>query len=742
MQLRSESDARTAQMGAQNLERRSGTFDSISQVSRRPTFLLLPVLVAAFLVVAGFSTPGTQEVQGNANPSPPKTAGTKTFPRGPQTREFYAATNGTSSGDGSITNPWNLQTALDQPSTVHAGDIIWVRGGTYTGNYMSWLQGTATAPILVRAYPGERAMIDRASVLNGGYGPLTVMGEYVWFWGLEVTNSDPTRVMGETDTRLNGLNARAAHIKFINMIVHDNTCGVGFWMEASDSELYGSLIYNNGYQGPNWGMGHGVYVMNDTGSKLIADNIIFNQFGYGIHGYGESGQYHHNITMDGNTVFNAGALANDPDNGNNILVGGTTNPASGIVVSNNYTYFPASPSRQYWSVALGYSNDFVDQDIAVQDNYFIGSGPVNSFKEWQNMTVTGNTFYSHGSNKLIQLDSRGVGTSGYQWNNNTYYGGSSSSPFRYSGSSLSFSNWRSNTGLDSSSQYNSGRPTGTHVFVQPNDYETGRANITVYNWDNLSTVNVNVGSILSPGERFEVRNAQNYFAGPVLEGVYDGNSIRLPMTGLSVAAPYGWSAAPATGPGFNVFVLLGNTECNSNFYDVPPSEYYAVAVRYLYCHGIIAGYSDGSFRPNSLTTRGQLAKMVVLAEGWTISTPSTPTFRDVPASSAFYDYVETAYGRGVISGYTCGSNCLEFRPGTNITRAQLCKILVQAEGWTTNTQGGPHFSDVPYSDPFYDYVETAVNQSVITGYSDGTFRPGNSATRGQICKILYNALTR
>jgi len=133
-------------------------------------------------------------------------------------------------------------------------------------------------------------MIDRATVVNGGYGPLTVMGEYVWFWGLEITNSDPTRVLGDNDTRLNGLNARAAHIKFINMIVHDNTCGVGFWMEASDSELYGSLIYNNGYQGPNWGMGHGVYVMNDTGSKLIADNIIFDRFGYGIHAYGETGQ--------------------------------------------------------------------------------------------------------------------------------------------------------------------------------------------------------------------------------------------------------------------------------------------------------------------------------------------------------------------------------------------------------------------------------------------------------------------
>ena len=41
---------------------------------------------------------------------------------------------------------------------------------------------------------------------------------------------------------------------------------------------------------------------------------------------------------------------------------------------------------------------------------------------------------------------------------------------------------------------------------------------------------------------------------------------------------------------------------------------------------------------------------------------------------------------------------------------------------------------------FYDYIETAYHHGIISGYADGTFRPGNSATRGQICKIVYDAL--
>jgi hypothetical protein len=39
-------------------------------------------------------------------------------------------------------------------------------------------------------------------------------------------------------------------------------------------------------------------------------------------------------------------------------------------------------------------------------------------------------------------------------------------------------------------------------------------------------------------------------------------------------------------------------------------------------------------------------------------------------------------------------------------------------------------------------VETAFNHAVISGYADATFRPGNNATRGQICKIVYNAITQ
>jgi hypothetical protein len=114
------------------------------------------------------------------------------------------------------------------------------------------------------------------------------------------------------------------------------------------------------------------------------------------------------------------------------------------------------------------------------------------------------------------------------------------------------------------------------------------------------------------------------------------------------------------------------------FTDVHATDYFYTAVRYLSCHGAISGYADNSFRPYNLSTRGQVCKIVVLAEGWTIYTPPTPTFRDVPTTHTFYPYIETAYSHGIISGYGCGPNCLEFRPGNNATRGQLSKIVYQA----------------------------------------------------------------
>jgi hypothetical protein len=73
-------------------------------------------------------------------------------------REWYAAPSAIS-GNGSITNPWNLFLAL-KTNAIQPGDTLNLRGGTYTGpGFTSTLNGTNNNQITVRSYPGEWAIL-------------------------------------------------------------------------------------------------------------------------------------------------------------------------------------------------------------------------------------------------------------------------------------------------------------------------------------------------------------------------------------------------------------------------------------------------------------------------------------------------------------------------------------------------------------------------------------------------------
>jgi len=81
----------------------------------------------------------------------------------------------------------------------------------------------------------------------------------------------------------------------------------------------------------------------------------------------------------------------------------------------------------------------------------------------------------------------------------------------------------------------------------------------VYNWDLADTVEADLDGVLTVGAGYEIRNAQNYFTGPVVSGIYDGAPVQLPMSGVEPAQPIGSEGAIApsefTGKEFNVFIV-------------------------------------------------------------------------------------------------------------------------------------------------------------------------------------------
>ncbi|MEO8082926.1 MAG: hypothetical protein ABI780_03830, partial [Ardenticatenales bacterium] len=433
----------------------------------------------------------------------------------------YVSPAASGAGDGSIDAPWTLQQALGQPAALKAGDVVWLRGGTYTGlfaadpslgriSFSCGTHGTADAPIVFRAYRDERATIDGA----GNEIALFVQNcSFTWFWGLEVMSSAPVRTPSRSF-----IYVTAPNVRFINMILHDLADGIDLWTAATDAELYGSIIYHNGWDQPDGGHGHGIYTQNKMPSvKKIEDNIFFGQYGYNVKVW-STNQYIDNYDLEGNIAFNGGSLSENASRKFNFFVVGNNPkaPARNVVVRRNYTYAGRTTTTPACN-AFGPNYGVVD--MRLEDNYLLGQFRVGG--PYTNTTVTGNTIL--GGTVLPFITGPGFAMADYPDN-----------------------------------VYAQDVPTdGLDYFVQPNRYEPGRANIAIYNWGGADSVDIRVTDLgLAPGDRYALINAMDYFNDIITRTYSGGDTISVPMTGHTFAQAIGSTKEPVSQfPLFGAFVI-------------------------------------------------------------------------------------------------------------------------------------------------------------------------------------------
>lgn len=429
--------------------------------------------------------------------------------------DFYVSPTGQSSGNGSQSSPWSLTAALAHPSSVRPGDTIWLRAGTYRGAFESRLRGTSAAPIVVRAYRGERATIDGAPSQNAA---LTLRGEYTHYWGFEVTNTSPGRITNVSDYgfRPYGVTVVGPNIKLINLVIHDVSSAIGLWDTAVNAEAYGCIIYNNGYTDATRGHGQGIYAQNSTGTKRIIDNVIFNQFDSAMHIYGSSQAPINNFIYEGNIIFGNGSLTTRP-NGRGFLIGG------GLVANNHvlrdnllYNTFNYSASNNM-NIAYGRGSS----NVTLQNNYSAGYAGINYEQNVSGLTATGNTFIGFAStNARAQISA-------------------------------------------STNTFLSGPPSTGRVFVRPNQYDSSKAFVVIYNWANQTSVPVNLSDFLAVGESYQIRKVENYHGSPVASGVFSSANVSFPMNNRDIASAVGTvPRQPVSSfPTFGVFevVKVGST---------------------------------------------------------------------------------------------------------------------------------------------------------------------------------------
>lgn len=166
-----------------------------------------------------------------------------------------------------------------------------------------------------------------------------------------------------------------------------------------------------------------------------------------------------------------------------------------------------------------------------------------------------------------------------------------------------------------------------------------------------------------------------------------------------------------------------------DFPDVEATASYNQAVTELSALNVISGYEDGTFRPDELVTRAQMAKMIVDALAETAqaeASKSNSQFTDVSADHWAKGYIN----QGVADKFIAGYSDTEFGPDDNVTYVQAQKMLISAIGYETYAQGSGGWPN--------GYKQWAASQGItdgITGITDDT-----QLTRAQVAQLIDNAM--
>lgn len=159
-------------------------------------------------------------------------------------------------------------------------------------------------------------------------------------------------------------------------------------------------------------------------------------------------------------------------------------------------------------------------------------------------------------------------------------------------------------------------------------------------------------------------------------------------------------------------------------------------------YAYIIGYPDGDVHPQGNITRAEVATIFfrllrdpVRTQYWS----QTNDYPDVAFNKWYNNAITTLSNMGIICGYPDGT----FRPDAPITRAELTKIAASffSDPRVAATYDG-RFSDVHGAEWYISYLMTALEEGLIEGYPDGSFRPNRPITRAETCTIVNRTLGR
>ncbi|UUO14382.1 DUF1565 domain-containing protein [Dolichospermum heterosporum] len=244
---------------------------------------------------------------------------------------------------------------------------------------------------------------------------------------------------------------------------------------------------------------------------------------------------------------------------------------------------------------------------------------------------------------------------------------------------------------------------------------------------NLGTSENPGGNLIRDNARYDLNNATK---GKIVAIGNDINEKR-------IFGAVDFVAAKVTTPPDNNTGNTGNT-VNTAFKDVQTGYWAKAYIEALASQNIIAGFPDGSFKPNEPVTRAQFAAIINKAFKPS-ATRKGITFNDVKSNYWAYSAIQTASSSPFLSGYPD----LTFKPEQQIPRVQAIVALANGLGLTANTQTVINFYTDASQIPSYAVspVAAATSRQLVINYPTvKELAPQRQATRADIAAFVYQAL--
>lgn len=201
---------------------------------------------------------------------------------------------------------------------------------------------------------------------------------------------------------------------------------------------------------------------------------------------------------------------------------------------------------------------------------------------------------------------------------------------------------------------------------------------------------------------------------------------------------------------FSLFLVMvavistTTTAFSESFIDVNSGNPYYVGINYLKEQNIIEGYEDGSFKPSQEIDRASALKMLTLASG-IFSHEEIDTI-ETDDKRPFEDTpVSEWYTKYLIAakekGIISGYSDGTFRPWKNINLAETLKIFLESfEDLDYPALETNLVDDTPITSWFTKYTSYVVPKGIVNIYTTNTINPNQDMTRGYLAEIIYRML--